>query len=348
MSMNPNRTRTVRDFIYVDQDRLYSFYSQINKGVAQQIFKSIAHGEAATESQSNPDFAEEITESQRSKSLQRTENTILYDYIYEQLEDKLEPVITDLSSMFDIPPDESISEEQVGVFLEAMKTAFMIRVKGKPEIIDYERLDTFLEKSNSLMEAVVFLTLESTQNKNLLQQLQEQVKTEKDKNEKAKLNERIRALKNHKLYAQQLGVLDNKDLLTSIRTLIEIFLQNRYEISIQSNTSPHVTFRGIINREWLRIDPSLLRSLYMGSIESTWTLVGQITTLFNTEINDIDAFNVGITQDKLEKSKSIREPLKYVLNRLLAMETMVNQSERFEPIVYPLAIYREIQIPDFT
>ena len=147
--------KVIRDFIYVDQGRLYSFYSQLNEGIAEQIFKSFIHGESSTAAQGSPDVKDEVIESQRTKALQRTESTILYDHMYEQLEDQLRTVIIDVS---EIPKEKSIddklTDDEIGHYLDTLKRAVMVKVVGSVEIEDYQRMDAFIEKANQLMVTI--------------------------------------------------------------------------------------------------------------------------------------------------------------------------------------------------
>jgi hypothetical protein len=152
-------------------------------------------------------------------------------------------------------------------------------------------------------------------------------------------------LKNPKAHAQDLNLLDDPELIKRLRVILEIFYDKKFEISVNSGTPVFTTFRGIIEKEWLRVRPEILRALYGGIVTSPWTMVGQITSIPYIGVDGLDAFNAGI-EERLPQAKSVRDPLKFLFNRLKAIEAIVNQSTlSIEQIVCPLAIYRELEVP---
>ncbi|HJQ34695.1 MAG TPA: hypothetical protein VJ866_21115 [Pyrinomonadaceae bacterium] len=334
--------KVIRDFIYVDQARLYSFYSQLNKGVAQQVFQSYLHGESASISQTSPDVSDEVSESERTRVSQRTESTILYDYMYEQLEEKMRGAILDVSRIFpDRGIDEELDTEEVLHYLNTISNALMIKVTGPAEIEDYRRIDAILEKGNNLMESAALFSLLSAENLKLIASLEKQAEAEKDRNKKAQIKDRIKRLKDPRLHARDLNILDEPKVIEGIRLFIEIFYPNNFEIAVSSTNQLFVTYRGIVDKKWLRIEPEILRSLYGGKIESNWTMVGQVTSTSAFKAEYFDKINKWL-EEQLPKTQSLRDPLRYIFNRVRGLEANLNQSGlRFEPIVCPLAIYRE-------
>ncbi len=338
------KTKTIRDFIYVDQGRLYSFYSQLNEGIAQQIFQSFLNSESATNTQTSPDVEDEVIESQRSRALQRTESTILYDFMYEQLERKLGNVIIDVSEIIEGESAKEVPEEGIRLYLDTLRSAVMVKVVGEAAIEDYDRMDSFVGHINNVMEVLAFFHTLSDEAKAQLARLTEELNTEKDRNRRAQIKEQIKRLNNPKLHAEDMNLLDNPNLVEGLRVILKAFYDKKFEIAISSGGPMYTTFRAIIDREWLRVRPEILRSLYAGTIESPWTMVGQITSLPFPNITNLDPLNTGLTE-KLAESKSIRDPLRILFNRLRAFDAMLDQSSfRWEPIVCPLAIYRELKV----
>lgn len=343
--MSDMQKKLIRDFIYVDQGKLYSLYSQLNKGVAQQVFESFVHGEAATKSQPNPEYSDELIESQRSKTLHRTENTVLYDYMYERLEQQLQHVITDAAEIMRGKDADELTIDDVSEYNSKLENAFLIKAAGNVEIEDYQHLDKFLERSNDLMTSIAILETHSDENRARIRELENLIGAEKDRNRKAALREQLKGLQNAVLRAQALGLLTDEELIQALILILETFYGEGLEISITLPSIPYTTFRGVIDREWLRFRPELLRSLYGGVVKSRWTMVGQITSLLRYDIENIDFLNIGLTAEDLAKAKSIREPIRALFNRIRAMEEMLSHSAlRREVVVYPLAIYREMEI----
>lgn len=96
--MDVNST-IVRDFIYIDVERLYSFYSQVFGGVAEQIIKSVGKGHERTDAQLSSPRQGKSYEEQVTDLSQRTETAILHDYLYKRLEERLGEAIKELGQL---------------------------------------------------------------------------------------------------------------------------------------------------------------------------------------------------------------------------------------------------------
>jgi hypothetical protein len=74
----------IRDFIYVDVERLYSLYSQIFEGVTDQIVQSYMDASASVSSDSGTESRQRAVsiEAQVAEMSRRTENKFLYDHMY--------------------------------------------------------------------------------------------------------------------------------------------------------------------------------------------------------------------------------------------------------------------------
>jgi hypothetical protein len=240
---------------------------------------------------------------------------------------------------------DELTLDDISAYHETLENAFLIKAAGKVEIEDYQHLDRFLEKSNDLMTSITILESHSDENRARIKELEDLIRAEKDRNHKDALREQLKGLQTAVLRAQSLGLLTDEELLKALILILETFYGEVLEISITLSSIPYTTFRGVIDREWLRFRPELLRSLYGGVVKSQWTMVGQITSLLRYDINTIDALNIGLTAEDLTKAKSIREPIRALFNRVRAMEEMLSHSAlRREVVVYPLAIYREMEI----
>lgn len=130
--------KLVREFIYVDVDRLYSLYSQIFEGVADQIIQSYMDASSTTDSQKESLLKGGSIEAQVTEMSRRTENRFLYDHMYNQFEAKIREAILE---------SPEVSSDN---FNEVLRQVFMIKVRGHAEIEDYQRLKLFVDKFNTL------------------------------------------------------------------------------------------------------------------------------------------------------------------------------------------------------
>src|ERR1035441_1247615 len=71
----------------------------------------------------------------------------------------------------------------------------------------------------------------------------------------------------------------NPELLKRLKLFLDFFGMDPFEVVVSAGEQSMVTYRGVLDRKWLRVSPDLVRSLYGTVIESPVTMVGQITHL---------------------------------------------------------------------
>ena len=85
--------KIIRDFLYLDSERLYSLSSQVFEGVADRIAESFQSEHSRT------DTARTLTgknlDEKVANAALRTESKLLYDHLYNQLEERLKDVISE-------------------------------------------------------------------------------------------------------------------------------------------------------------------------------------------------------------------------------------------------------------
>ena len=125
----------IRNFIYLDNDKLNSLYSQVFKGVAEAIVESYL---GQTEDKNEVKSIGKTSEEKVVKASWTLENKILHDHMYNKFEDKLHGKIICCD----------------GLNGDLVEPNSIIKVTGKTMIEDYERLDFFLKQYNKLGEAL--------------------------------------------------------------------------------------------------------------------------------------------------------------------------------------------------
>lgn len=332
--MSNEKQLTIRDFIYVDVDRLYSLYSQVFEGVAEQIIQSYMDSSAKSDQQKGG-IRGSTTEAQVAEMSSRTEKKILYDHMYNRLESKLKKSILDVSG---IPADD---------YIETLSKAFIIKVRGTAEIEDYNRVKIFMEKLNSLGEAVAYSAIQAEEFKNKISELEEQAKVATAA-ERSQLKDYIKKIKDPKLLSKEMGLHQDEKLLDNLKKFVEIFYPEGFEITIKPEQHcENIVFRGIVDKKWLRVKPDLLRALYSGFVNMQWTMVCQITFLplkgFKLEEPEV---NLNTPNTSENNPSALRDPFRAIFQGMRGFDSMFLESQqRIEILVCPLAIYREVSLP---
>lgn len=224
----------LRDFIYIDKNRLYSLYSQLFEGVVESLVKSVSY--SSEENKTERKIEETIIDASV-----KVQNVLLFDHIYNTLEDKLNPQILEI--------DSSTTKEKI------MSTS-IIKVTGYATIEDYERLAYLLNNFNDIGYALAAIQVEAQRADG---------KTSKNSVEQ---------------FAKDNGLYLDKKSTASMVKLIENFHGNSMDIIIEpDNDKLDVLFKAFLNEANLRLTANEIRNLYSHKPCMKWTMVGEVTNI---------------------------------------------------------------------
>lgn len=323
--------KVIRDFIYLDIDRLYSLYSQTFEGLAEKIIQSYTDQLTNVSQQSGQFLSGNIAKSEVGEVSSRVENKILHDHMYNKLEKELTHLIYDASNL------------TLDNYYENLSGKFMIKVSGFSEINDYKRINEFMDKFNDLAEAIAYSISVSGGINEAIENLQNQIKDVKDRNERAKTKLQLDKMKDPKKLAKELGLSQDPKGLKNLILFTEFFYKEGYEIIISPENKSKIVFRGVIDKKLLRKNPEFIRSLYGGEVLSKWTMVGEITYLPSLENNqDVNVDSEEIVKKLDDNNPSMRDPYSNIFKASRTFERMFFESQkRIEVLINPLAIFRE-------
>ncbi|MCM1505806.1 MAG: hypothetical protein NC177_01545 [Ruminococcus flavefaciens] len=224
----------LRDFIYIDKNRMYSLYSQLFEGVVESLVKSVSY--SSEEQKSEKRLEETIIDASV-----KVQNVVLFDHIYNTLEEKMMPnilVVDNNTTKSDIIPTS------------------ILKISGYVTIEDYEHLSYLMDNFNEIGLALANM------------QLQSKNQTGKQSNNSVEK------------YAKENGLTLDRKFTSSIVKIIENLHGNSMEIFIETdNESLDLGFKAFLDHEFLRLSPNTLRSLYGYKPCMKWTMVGEVTDI---------------------------------------------------------------------
>lgn len=327
------KTKNIREFIYLDVPKLFSLYSQVFEGISEKIVEEritqIITGETQGSFIKQADSASQALEGSR-----RVESGILHDHMYNRLEKKIESTMIDASKIKKEEIEQNLSKNPI------------IKISGRSEIEDYERANILLEKFNEIGAIIAYATIVGNPELQAkITTLQTQLGSLSGKQRK-NIESQLAELKDSKKVAEKIGLAQDPALLKNLKSFGEIFNPNGYDVVITSNNVTNVHYRGVLNRNWLRIDPQLMRQLFGGQSEAPWSMVGIVTHIQGTFINLIKTpENVAPPQTKAEENPMMLDYYRGMFRQQRIMERMFIESKiETEIIVSPIAVYREFQI----
>lgn len=326
----------LRDFVYLDADKLYSFYSQVFEGVADEIVDSHIANLSSRTRQSESPWSKESLSTEVAELSQRVESRVLYDHMYNQLEERLGKAI-------DLPADLSAANVR-----EKLAGTFLVKVHGPAEIDDYDRFEEFTNRFNELGEAIAYARTISDEGRAAIEQLSQSISDIRDRNEQARVRQQLKHLSDPKALAKELGLQQDDRTLASLRVWNEIFRRNCLEVAVKAGPDvDDIVFRAVVDKRSLRTDSDKLRLLYGGAVLSPWTMVGQITYLPGDGSLADKEFAVPQSSEPPDPNQpSMRDPFRTMFLASRVLERMFFESPtRTEVTVQPLAIYREARSP---
>lgn len=329
----------IRDFIYLDVERLYSLYSQVFEGVADRIIQSYIDSLQQTDSSKRVPFLQESDIKTKVVEVsRRTENKFLYDYMYNQLEERISGAIVEASSA---------TRDN---YYEQLVDAFAIKVVGTAEIEDFQRTKEITDQFNSLGAAMHYITTfnseEARARERQIEELEHRIEMSKDKNARSRAEKALEIAlqglqQSQRDEALARGLGFNREYLQYLSSLVDTFYPERFDVTIvPSHSTGGIAFRGVLDKKWLRVHPNFLRSLYSGKALN-WTMIGQITRFPNPmEKGD----TVEESHETIEQS--LRDAYLTMTRQVYEIEKTFTVSKiSTELIVSPLAIYRESLLP---
>lgn len=135
----------LRNFIFIDKNKMYSFYSQIFEGVAESLVKSVFY------SNEDKNMTGKKLEETLIEASVKVQNVVLFDHIYNSLEAKMLPNILVI--------DDKTTREEI-------KPSSIIKVSGYVTIEDYEHLSYLMGNFNDIGLAIANMQMQSKDSSN--------------------------------------------------------------------------------------------------------------------------------------------------------------------------------------
>ena len=151
--MNNKQQKYIRNFIYMNVPLLYSIYSQAFEGITDKITEEHII-QAITSNTEGIPLSPSRNETQSTDASRRVESGVLHDHMYTRLEDALGSSLIDVSSV------------DRDALTDRLMANPLVKVVGRSEIEDYERLRVFVSKFNELGQLIAYASKSNDDHKN--------------------------------------------------------------------------------------------------------------------------------------------------------------------------------------
>lgn len=313
--------QTIKNFIYLDEYKMYSISSQIFEGITEYLIDYQETTKEEEEKQKGPVGSGKIMADILKSESGTEEKKYLHDYSYKIFEDYLQESNKILN----------ISVENIDEEIKNIDNAAFIKVRAKAVFNDMNIIKSTMENFNELGEALAYLNTIS-EREEARQLLETVVENTRDRNQRSQLRQRQKALTNIKKLAKDQGLHLDPNLLQNLTFVLDYGFQDQFEV--QMPIKPY-TFSANIKREYLRENEHLLIRKYSRLAEKEFVLVGTIAQSSSKSL-------VNEEHDEGYEYQHLKEALMSMVERLSEVESTFTGKLENEFIVDPIALYREI------
>lgn len=204
----------LKNFIYLDKDKMYSISSQMFEGITQELLKEEAQENAETETQDGPRFSGKVLADVVKNTTKSTEKKFLHDYSFTLFEKELneKDIILDISEL-------SLSEID-----HQIKKYSFIKITKEVTFNDHSKLQDFFSKFNQIGTAISRMQLVGE--KEQLEKLGHQRKNQYIKDKESSLHQDPKFLESFLLLSKQ-GFHDHFEVVQKLEGILITSYWNR-------------------------------------------------------------------------------------------------------------------------
>lgn len=308
---------SIKSFIYLDDNKMYSLSSQVFEGITQYILKEDVsmHGEGQAQKGQllSGQFMADMLFQRNAKSEMR----YLHDFAYNLFETEL----VSRKLLFESVKETNITE---------LKDKSFIKVKGKIIFEDYEKILYTLQHFNEIGRAIGELSMQN-EIQSLKESASEMKKQTNDREKKNKIGQIEKSTRKQvdRILIEQGLMIDEKDK-NNVLTVMNFGYHDYYEIRL-SIDGCDTLYTAIINQDNLKETEQTLISKYSRLSEKEFTIVGIVTQCGNER-----AIVPSIEGNEMKKATI------NLIEKIDGLEEQFNGRTDNECIIDPIAIYTEI------
>lgn len=308
---------SIKSFIYLDDNKMYSLSSQVFEGITQYILNedvsAIGEGQEQKGQLLSGRFMADMMFQRNAKSEMR----YLHDFAYNIFEAEL----VSRGLLFEAVKETDITD---------LRDKSFIKVKGKIIFEDYEKILYTLQHFNEIGRAVGELSMQN-EIRSLEESATEKKKQTNDREKKNKISQIEKTTRKliDRILIEQGLMIDEKEK-NNVLTVMNFGYHDNYEIRL-SIDGCDTLYTAIINQENLKETEQTLISKYSRLSEKEFTIVGIVTQCGNER-----AIVPSIEGNEMKKTTI------NLIEKIDGLEEQFNGRTDNECIIDPIAIYTEI------
>lgn len=308
----------IRNFIYLDEEKMYSLSSQLFEGVTEYVLNESLYEEENSETQKGPVGSGRILGDILKRSDRNSEKKFLNDYSYTLFEEKL------------LSDDKVIDISEGSVDFQALGNGrSFVKVKARAVFNDINSINLNIENFNKMGKALTHITnfQEITQMK---EQLEKAQASTKDRNQRNKQKLQANSMVNLNKMAKEAGLQLDQGFLDDLAMVLAYGFQDQFEVQLECGES---IFSANLNRTFLREEVELLIRKYSRKTEVDFTLFGIVTQCKGDEVEE---------RTEGADPENMKMALMNMVSHIGYLESTFTGRLDNEVIVDPIALYTEL------
>jgi len=346
--------KEIKDFIYLDMEKVSSLYSQLSGGVVQSVEASSTSSENNKNLRSydfkifRHDAGGTASESQALKEVR-----VSHHDIYNELESYL----FERGYTAEIGVDVSKEAVDSGEATKIFESALCVKVKGNVVLEDYERITRIADNHEDVVGFINNSITSSLLESPALQEVMLKIHTMKDsinkmkngaeKNNKKKelrdIEENLESL----LSAKKVGRVDDW-IIDGLKTWVRVFLPDVFNVRVypfEGSENFHV-MSNVKRKFFLDDNTESVHHLFGSKPTIKVTMLGVITSIPQKEGSSFEPmkeFERIDTGEGKNKEESFENGFRGVFRGFDGLEEMIRTCRYPRIMVQPIAIYRAIE-----
>ncbi len=344
----------IRDFIYLDLEKVSSLFSQLSGGIVQTVEASSTTS-ANSKNLRNYDFkifkheaGGTGTSSQRLK-----ETRVSHHEIYNDLEQKL------FQNGYALTIGEDVTKEEIldGSAAQKFENTLCIKVSGNIVIEDYQRITRIAENYETVTRFI---------NESILASLKESPELKDIFDRISKLEDEVKRMKNGPKKTLQKQELENQQqqieeilldklvgkvdewIIEGFRTWVDVFLKDILNLRVYPfNNFPKFQVMSNLKREsFLEENTEVVHYLFGSKPTLKFTMLGVVTSVLREEeepFNPMEEFYSDNLDEEGNEQQAFANGFRSVFRGFDGLEAMIRTCRYPRIMVQPVAVYRSIK-----
>lgn len=345
--------KEIKDFIYLDTEKVSSLYSQLSGGIVQSVEASSSTSED-NKNLRNYDFKifKHEAGSTEKESRQIKEIRVSHHEIYNELEKELFSNGYAAEIGIDVTNEHLESGEAIKIF----ENVLCVKAEGNIVLEDYERITRIADNYEDVTKFVnhsILSSLKDTQEfKDLsaaIDAIKESIKTMKGNQKITAKNElnKFENTLNEQLSSHQIGKVDSW-IIDGLKTWVRVFLPDVFNVRLypfESSDNFHV-MSNVKRKFFLDDNTESVHYLFGSKPTIKVTMLGVITSIPKKDGDSFEPmreFDQTDLEEDGNKAINVEKGFRGVFRGFDGFEEMVRTCRYPRIMVHPIAIYRAIK-----